>query len=280
MAENMIATLTFDDKDIRMVGTQDAPEWVAADVCKVLGISDTSSVLRSFKASEKGTHTMRTPSGSQEMLTVTEPGVYRLIFKSRKEAAERFRTWLTHDVLPCIRQHGCYPAPEVTVVDHAVVQVDAGDFCRQMGALIQTSIKSEIKPVETKVDGLSRDMGEVKHRLNQIEKRKAISEKTKLRHLFVVKNYYVGLCPCCRKQEIVNLDGERLDACQFDHWDRPSEPGVSKTWAVCAQCNLNLRDADWKNEKRAQFEAYQQCRREFELAIVGPPLPGIDDLDE
>lgn len=37
-----------------------------------------------------------------------EAGVYKLIFKSHKEAAERFQDWVTDEVLPTIRQTGEY----------------------------------------------------------------------------------------------------------------------------------------------------------------------------
>mgnify|MGYP005782639603 FL=1 len=39
---------------------------------------------------------------------LTESGVYKLIFKSHKEEAERFQDWVTDEVLPTIRKHGAY----------------------------------------------------------------------------------------------------------------------------------------------------------------------------
>ncbi|UWD48747.1 BRO family protein [Clostridioides difficile] len=39
---------------------------------------------------------------------LTESGVYKLIFKSQKEEAERFQDWVSDEVLPQIRQHGAY----------------------------------------------------------------------------------------------------------------------------------------------------------------------------
>lgn len=39
---------------------------------------------------------------------LTESGVYKLIFKSRKPSAERFQDWVTDAVLPRIRQYGAY----------------------------------------------------------------------------------------------------------------------------------------------------------------------------
>ena len=42
------------------------------------------------------------------MLTLNESGLYSLIFTSRKPEAERFRQWVTNEVLPAIRQTGRY----------------------------------------------------------------------------------------------------------------------------------------------------------------------------
>lgn len=43
---------------------------------------------------------------------LTESGVYKLIFKSRKPEAERFSDWVADDVLPRIRKTGSYEMPE------------------------------------------------------------------------------------------------------------------------------------------------------------------------
>ena len=39
---------------------------------------------------------------------ITESGVYKLIFKSKKKEAEKFQDWVTDEVLPQIRQTGGY----------------------------------------------------------------------------------------------------------------------------------------------------------------------------
>ncbi len=44
------------------------------------------------------------------MVIVSEPGVFRLIFTSRKAEAEEFKKWLAHEVLPSIRKTGRYEA--------------------------------------------------------------------------------------------------------------------------------------------------------------------------
>lgn len=107
--------LTFEGNQVRFVGTADSPEWVAQDVCSVLGIKNARDTLADFEPDEKGVASVYTPGGSQEMLTVTEPGLYRLIFKSRKEIAKRFQRWVFHEVLPSIRKTGSYTLPQAEI---------------------------------------------------------------------------------------------------------------------------------------------------------------------
>ena len=52
---------------------------------------------------------------------LTESGVYKLIFKSRKESAERFQDWVTDEVLPQIRQTGGYIPIEQDMSDSEIM---------------------------------------------------------------------------------------------------------------------------------------------------------------
>jgi hypothetical protein len=103
-----ITPFTYENRAVRAVVIEKEPWFVAKDICDVLGIVEARSALRDFPDSEKGVHTTHTLGGKQEMLTVNEPGLYRLVFQSRKPEAERFKTWVFNDVLPKIRQTGSY----------------------------------------------------------------------------------------------------------------------------------------------------------------------------
>ena len=58
---------------------------------------------------------MGTLGGSQSVIVVSEPGVYRLVFRSRKPEAERFKRWLAHEVLPQIRKTGRFGSPDAAL---------------------------------------------------------------------------------------------------------------------------------------------------------------------
>lgn len=104
--------LTYQGAKIRFVGTADSPEWVAQDICDVLEIENVSQALAGFDEDEKGISTVYSVFGKQTLLTVYEPGLYRLLMKSRKPEAKKFQKWVLKEVLPSIRKYGIYPPPE------------------------------------------------------------------------------------------------------------------------------------------------------------------------
>ncbi|WP_375513476.1 Bro-N domain-containing protein [uncultured Nostoc sp.] len=111
-----LSIFVFESQQVRFVGTPEKPEWVAADVCAILEIKNVSDALANFDEDERGIANIYTPGDDnpqgQEMLTVTEPGLYRLIFKSRKPVAKRFQRWVFHEVLPSLRRTGRYEMPK------------------------------------------------------------------------------------------------------------------------------------------------------------------------
>ncbi len=84
----------------------DAPWFIARDVCEVLGIKNPSDALSRLDDDEKGIGITDTLGGKQELASISEAGLYSLIFRSRKKEAKAFKRWVTHEVLPAIRKTG------------------------------------------------------------------------------------------------------------------------------------------------------------------------------
>lgn len=85
------------------------------DVAKCLDIADVKSSIRNFNDKQvvkltnskvHNIHFRKLHNTGENFLT--ESGVYKLIFKSRKESAEKFQDWVTDEVLPTIRKTGGY----------------------------------------------------------------------------------------------------------------------------------------------------------------------------
>lgn len=100
--------------EIRTITKDDEPMFCLADVCKALEISNVGNVKQ--RLSEKGIHTADTltKGGMQKMIFISEANLYKTIFQSRKESAERFTDWVTSEVLPSIRKTGSYSMPKTT----------------------------------------------------------------------------------------------------------------------------------------------------------------------
>lgn len=55
---------------------------------------------------------------------LTESGVYKLVFKSRKPNAEAFTDWVTDEVLPTLRKTGSYEMPNMSTEMKAILMID------------------------------------------------------------------------------------------------------------------------------------------------------------
>nr|WP_320131960.1 BRO family protein [uncultured Holophaga sp.] len=109
--ESAVQTFNFEGASpVRTVVRGDEPWFVAVDVCAALDLDRTA--YRRLDDDEKGVHSTHTPSGDQDMIVISESGLYTLIMRSRKPQAKPFRRWVTHEVLPAIRRTGAY-APQV-----------------------------------------------------------------------------------------------------------------------------------------------------------------------
>lgn len=104
---------TFENADfgaIRVSTVEGEPWFVAKDVCDALGISKYRDAVSRLDDDERGSVLVDTLGGAQETSTISEPGLYKLIMRSRKPEAKAFQRWVTHEVLPAIRKTGGYIA--------------------------------------------------------------------------------------------------------------------------------------------------------------------------
>lgn len=92
---------------------ENQPWFVGKDVALALGYADTSvsqvnNLMGAVPDEWKGLKRIMTLGGKQDMLTVSEPGLYFFLGRSDKPAALPFQKWLAGEVLPTIRRCGRY----------------------------------------------------------------------------------------------------------------------------------------------------------------------------
>ncbi|OPY15230.1 MAG: hypothetical protein A4E66_00149 [Syntrophus sp. PtaB.Bin001] len=82
--------------------------FVVKDVCAILELNNVTMAIESLDEDEKLISTLLMSGQNRQIWTVSEPGLYTLIFRSNKPAAKTFRRWITHEVLPTLRKTGKY----------------------------------------------------------------------------------------------------------------------------------------------------------------------------
>lgn len=91
------------------------PWFVAADVCRALGLGNSSDVIKRLDEDERTLVSIEGASNGLPVNAVNEPGLYALILGSRKPEAKAFKRWITHEVIPEIRKTGGYIAGQETM---------------------------------------------------------------------------------------------------------------------------------------------------------------------
>lgn len=108
--------------EIRTITKDDEPMFCLSDVCKALELEQVSRVKARLKTDGVTTSKVIDRLGrEQEATFINESNLYKTIFQSRKESAERFTEWVTGEVLPSIRKNGGYIAGQETLSDEELM---------------------------------------------------------------------------------------------------------------------------------------------------------------
>lgn len=112
MTDRKVTPFLFEGEiTVRVIDRAGAPWFVAADVCRAVGIKQAGRAVSALDDDERGVISIHTLGGEQTVLAVTEGDLYTLLIRSRQATtpgslAHRFRRWITGEVLPAMRRTG------------------------------------------------------------------------------------------------------------------------------------------------------------------------------
>lgn len=158
MSTLSIIPYQFEDKPIRAALDENGePLFVANDVCKILGIADPKQAIERLDDDERRGYDIPTGGGIQFMSCITEAGLYRLLFTSRKPEAERIKRWIAHDVLPSIRKTGSYaialtPAQQILMIAQHMVDLEQQAKQTQLVLEVQNNRLDKVEARQDVVD--------------------------------------------------------------------------------------------------------------------------------
>lgn len=108
--EVMVFQFSENKHEVRNVLIGETPYFVGADVCNVLGHTNSRKALKDHCRYVTKSYIPH-PQNSEKQIEVSvipESDVYRLIMKSTLPSAEAFERWVMEDVLPTLRRRGYY----------------------------------------------------------------------------------------------------------------------------------------------------------------------------
>ena len=99
-------TVSFNEKNIRIIGTCQEPWFVAKDICNILELKNITEALKMIPECSRSSVKLNTFGGEQMMSIIDESGLYRLIMRSNKPVAQKFQDVVCKEILPTIRKTG------------------------------------------------------------------------------------------------------------------------------------------------------------------------------
>ena len=106
-----ITPFQFEAHQLRVITDDQGTPWFnATDVCDALDIGNPSQAIKSHVDADdlQKLEVIDSLGRTQRANHVNESGLYALILGSTKDAAKRFKRWVTSEVLPTIRKTGSY----------------------------------------------------------------------------------------------------------------------------------------------------------------------------
>ena len=107
---NEIQQFDFKGASLRTLTDEAGGPWfVLKDCMSILDLGNPTETVKMFDEDEFSTTEVIDSIGRrQQAYIISEPGLYRLVMRSRKPEAKEFQRWVTHEVLPQIRKTGGY----------------------------------------------------------------------------------------------------------------------------------------------------------------------------
>ena len=104
-----LSTFDFNGNGLRVIDRDGEPWFVAADVCRALGLNTAGGASRHFgNLNPSEVASLRLKNGGKPNSLISESGLYKLVMRSDKPEAKAFQDWVTKEVLPAIRKTGGY----------------------------------------------------------------------------------------------------------------------------------------------------------------------------
>lgn len=160
---NQLQVFNFEANEVRTVLVDNEPYFVGKDVADILGYSNSrDAIARHVFDEDKAGVVIHDGSQNRNVVAINESGMYALIFGSTLKEAERFKRWVTREVLPAIRKTGSYSVP-TNPMDALKLMFEATEQTQKEVA----EVSSRVLTLEEDTPLSSSEYGYISRKLNQ-----------------------------------------------------------------------------------------------------------------
>jgi prophage antirepressor-like protein len=208
----IIKSFDFETKEVRIIGDNKKPWFIAKDICNILELSNVSQAVSKLPEKWKGIYQNDTLGGKQNMITISEAGVYKLIMRSDKIQSQKFQEWVCEDLLPTLRQKGEYKMNE----SYQLKLEEMNRLLDEKQALLEDT-KKDLKEKTLRVKYTENILTETKEvlstkaiELKKLKKNHSSMLKQRRYHTFKLgKCFYVWVYPECGETKFkVGMTGD------------------------------------------------------------------------
>lgn len=172
-----IVPFDFNGQQVRTLRDEHGePQFVASDVAKILGYRDAEKLSRRLDPQDRGTRSVGTPSGEQQMTVINEPGLYDAVLGSKVPGARVFKRWVIAEVLPAIRKTGSYgvarpelPQDYASALRALATEYEEHEKAKEYARQLEAPAQSWTALADSKGDYSLRDAAQVLSRDHGIE---------------------------------------------------------------------------------------------------------------
>lgn len=181
---NELQIFNYTDKPVRTITKDGEPWFAASDVCDILELGNATMAVSRLSEKMKGLNSIDTPGGKQYMIIISEAGLYKMVFTSRKPEAEKFTEWVTSEVIPSIRKTGSYSVKPVSPLEALRQTVEALEQqekrLNQIESTQQAIKDAVIAEPDNWREDINRKMNKIAEKIGTNQYREVRSESYKL----------------------------------------------------------------------------------------------------
>lgn len=215
---NELQTFNFNNNPVRTFIVESEPWFCLKDVCVIFGISNITMLKQRLNPKGLSRAEVLTKGGMQRVITINEPNLYKVVFRSDKPIAQEFENWICEKVLPSIRKTGSYTLSDkpVEVKEHTrklprgkkeiVLSAKAKE---EVGGIVKAVLNKAMSDKQFSIKGL--------HDIMRAEKEQAIAAR---QYDFKLSEQEASLIKYLRDYEMM-IPGKYLMALTLANFAKP-----------------------------------------------------------